>query len=141
MLGGQQVCFYVFYIYFSIYVFMCFYDDTDIVLAILADVGKVGHLVAWFVGHDPLRRPQGAHGGLEGVPSQPQGGGLGGEVGPLREGNSSIAAKTAVERARADVVEACADEMEARAAKLTTWVSVLEDAWDRVDLLTQGMLS
>ena len=49
--------FYVFCVYLSIYVLMCFDGDTDIVLVTLADVGEVGRPVAWLVGHQSIRRP------------------------------------------------------------------------------------
>ena len=40
--------------YLFLYVY---YDDIDIVLVTLVDVGEVGRPVAWLVGHQPIRRP------------------------------------------------------------------------------------
>ena len=71
MFGGQQVCFYVFYIYLSIYVFMCFYGDIDIILATLVDVVEVGHPMVRLHSHGPLRRPRGGRGELVRDHAQP----------------------------------------------------------------------
>ena len=54
-LGDHRYVVYVFCIYLSIYVLICFSSDTDIVFVTLADVGEVGRLVARLAGHDPLR--------------------------------------------------------------------------------------
>lgn len=47
----EDICLYV------------YYDDTNIVLVTIADVGEVGRPMAQLVGHRPIRRPRGARGG------------------------------------------------------------------------------
>ena len=84
-----------------------FFIDTDIILVTREDFGKVGCLVAWLVGHNPLPclpcgRGGDAVGGLvEGV-GRPGGDG----AGPSGEGSSTGEAEVAAERAHADAVEA-----------------------------------
>ena len=50
--AGMSLCFFHLLEYLCLYVY---YDDNDIVLVTLADVGEVGHPVAWLVGHQPIR--------------------------------------------------------------------------------------
>ena len=49
---GMSLCFLHLLEYLRLYVY---YDDMDIVLVALVDVGEVGHLVARLVGHQLIR--------------------------------------------------------------------------------------
>ena len=56
----MYLCFMHLLEYLCLYVY---YDDTDIVLVTLVDVGEVSRPMARLVGHHLIRRPRGARGG------------------------------------------------------------------------------
>lgn len=125
----MSFCFLHLLYYLCLYVY---YNDTDIVLVTLADVGKFGRPVAQLVEHQLIQQPQGACGGQVGAPAQPLGGEPGGVAGPSRAHNSLTIVETTVKQARANATEALVLE-------LTEQVTSLEDTWGQVDCMTQGI--